>query len=132
VKATKKKLFDQKTEEASAKVQFATNAQDAKNVLQELVNNAEEPALAEEVNLSQQAISIASTEEVMPLKMELGELYNTVHNRALPEGGKEAQNALETVERYKSSPIFSELVSNKLSEISKTSSKYINTPYSYF
>ncbi len=137
VDAETEKLFMQRVDELEGKVLYATNANTARQALEEMAANATEPALAAIVRdrirqLTQQVLPLANEGEQLTLRQALGRLYEDVSNRALPVGAKEARERLETAKGLLSAPMVSELILNNLGEISNDAVRYANNTTAYF
>jgi hypothetical protein len=133
-----RKLFAKKAEELQAQVLFATNPDAATKALRELVQAANEPALAAMIKetflgLSQNVLSLAGNpNEQLSLRKELAQLHEQLQNNTMTQEAREAQSLLNRAEGMKSATIFSNVVCQAAAEFSPEARHYLNNPDGYF
>jgi small nuclear ribonucleoprotein (snRNP)-like protein len=137
VEETKQKLFDLELKKAEGQVMFAIGAQQATKALEQLVESATEPLLAQQaldkfISLSMPALSLAADTERAALKQRLGSLYQQLDTKAQVEGAQGAREALSTINALKGAGYVTGYVQDALKEISMKSYEYVNSPKAYF
>jgi hypothetical protein len=138
VDETKRKLFDLKAQELEGHILFATNEDNALKALEELINTANEPALALELRakmpqLGQHVVNLATNStDRMALNKKVGQLFQTVSNRSLPEGAEEVRKLMDESRTLLEASITSPIVQTAMREISIFGASYLNNTEEYF
>ncbi|MDC3418710.1 hypothetical protein [Aquibacillus salsiterrae] len=138
VSETKRKLFDLKAQELEGRILFATNAENARKALDELINEANEPALASELRakmpqLGQHVVNLATNStDRMALNKEIGKLFQVVSNRSLPEGAEEVRNLMDQSRALLEASMTSQIVHTAMREISTLGASYLDNTEEYF
>ncbi|MDQ0233031.1 hypothetical protein [Metabacillus malikii] len=135
VDETKQKLFNDKLSEVQASVTFSVNSKSALEALNSLVDT-QEPALAKQaaekvLQLSNDVLAIATSEERQQVKMKLGRLHSELYEKGLPQGAQEAKAAIATAKGLNEATLFSPIVVDALGGYSSTLKEYVNKPQDY-
>ncbi|MBM7554902.1 hypothetical protein [Thalassobacillus pellis] len=133
----KRELFVQNVDELKGKALFATSVDTATKALQEIVDTADEPALAYEVKsdvmeISKHLLEHGNSSDGKSLRLTLSQIYQEVNEAALPDGTNEAREAIEFINQLSHTPMFSGLEKRAFKEISPLANHYINNAESYF
>jgi myosin heavy subunit len=138
VDETKRRLFELKAQELEGKILFATNAENARKALEELLVTADEPALAAEVRdkmaqLGTHVVNLAtSPQDRLQTNKAIGRLFEEVSNRSLPEGAKEVRELMDKSRALIESHFTSPIVETSMREISVIGASYLYRPSEYF
>ncbi|MFJ8244755.1 hypothetical protein [Peribacillus asahii] len=126
-------LWAQEAERLEAAVKFAVTPKRAMDALQELVETADEPALANEIKskmlkLSDQVINNASPQERPAMRLEIGKLYNQVAKQALPEDSHEAKEIIDMADRMLATSNIPSMIDTAAREVSLFTSTFLHNP----
>jgi hypothetical protein len=139
VEDRKQQLFNLRLKELEGQIMFATNAEAAMSALNEMLEAADEPALALQVKekfvgLSQNVLALVSdTGEQISMRKGLADLYNKVSVNSQPEGAEKAAILLDEAARMLTAGhIYTDLIGNALQEISRNATIYLEKPDDYF
>ncbi|WP_026575974.1 hypothetical protein [Bacillus sp. UNC438CL73TsuS30] len=137
VDETQQKLFDKTLKGAEGKITFALNDNQAMGALEELVQAASEPALAEQAKekflpLAQAVLAQVVGNDKAAIKYRLNSMYQELDGRAQVEGADEARGQLETINGLKGAWYVTGYVQDMLKEISMNAYEYVNNPKAYF
>jgi hypothetical protein len=139
VEDRKQQLFNLRLQELEGQIMFAANAEAALSALNEMLEAADEPALALQVKekfvgLSQNVLALVSgTAEQLSMRKGLSDLYNMISASSRPEGAEEAAMLLDEATRMLTGGhIYTDLIGNALQEISRNATIYLENPDDYF
>lgn len=128
-------LFNEKLREVQAAVIFSTNSMTALEALTNLLDT-EEPVLAKAaaekvLQLSNHVLVNTTIDERQQVKMQLGRIHNDLYERGLPQGAREAKEALETIDSMRKTHLMPQVVVEALGRTSSTLKEYSNRPQDY-
>jgi hypothetical protein len=134
---TQQKLFDMTVKNVEGKLAFALGTNQVFIALEDLLNAANEPLLAQQalekfIPLSQTVLGLAANTEKTTVKQHLGALYQQLDARAQVDGASGAREALKTVNGLKGAGYVTGYVQDALKEISMNAYEYVNSPKAYF
>jgi hypothetical protein len=137
VNEQQQKLFDMTLKSVEGKVTFALGMNQAMGAIEELVQAANEPLLAQQalgkfMTLSQTVLGLAANSEKLAVKQQLGAIYKQLNEKAQVEGANQVRAALKTISAMKGAGYVTGYVQNALNEISPNAAEYVNNPRAYF
>jgi hypothetical protein len=136
VNEQQQKLFDMTLKSVEGKITFALGMNQAMSAIEELVQAANEPLLAQQaldkfMTLSQTVLGLAANTEKAAVKQQLGAIYKQLDEKAQVEGAQEARAALNTISTMKGAGYVTGYVQDALKEISPNAAQFVNNPRAY-
>lgn len=137
VNEQQQKLFDMTLKSVEGKITFALGMNQAMGAIEELVQAANEPLLAQQalnkfMTLSQTVLGLAANSEKAGLKQQLGAIYKQLDEKAQVDGAQKARAALNTISAMKGAGYVTGYVKDALKEVSQNAAEYVNNPRAYF